>query len=218
MDPYQTTFQTWNKVAALYQEKFMDLDRYNDTYDRLCGLIGPPNARILEIGCGPGNITRYLLSKHPDFKVEAIDVAPNMIELAKANNPTASFHVMDCRAIDTLPGPYDVIICGFCMPYLSKEDVIKLFKDTYRLLGNNGLFYFSTIEGDYSHSGFIAASTGDESFVYFYDEAFLRQQLAVCGFEVPELSRKHYPKGDGMTTEIICITRKPIKQDKDARL
>ena len=88
MDSYQITFQTWNKVATLYQDKFMNVDLYNDTYDRFCELVEKPNPAIFEIGCGPGNITKYLLAKRPDFQIDAIDVAPNMIELAKANNPT----------------------------------------------------------------------------------------------------------------------------------
>jgi len=28
MDNYQKTFETWNKVAELYRDKFMDLDLY----------------------------------------------------------------------------------------------------------------------------------------------------------------------------------------------
>lgn len=31
--PYQETFETWNKIAGLYEEKFMDLDLYNQSYD-----------------------------------------------------------------------------------------------------------------------------------------------------------------------------------------
>src|SRR5688572_20967975 len=140
MNRYQTTFQTWNKIAGIYQDKFMDLDLYNDTYDAFCNLIGKPNAAIFEIGCGPGNITKYLLTKRPDFKIEAIDVAPNMIELAKENNPTADFNVMDCREIDTLTKTYDGIICGFCLPYLSKDDVAKLIQDSANLLSGGGIF------------------------------------------------------------------------------
>ena len=88
MNNYNETFSTWNKIAELYQEKFMDLTMYNASYDRFIELLNP-NARVLEIGCGPGNITRYLLSKNNDFKIKGIDVAPNMIKLAKKNNPTA---------------------------------------------------------------------------------------------------------------------------------
>lgn len=62
MDPYKETFETWNKVASLYQEKFMELKLYNDTYDLICNVVIKNKATILEIGCGSGNITRYLLS------------------------------------------------------------------------------------------------------------------------------------------------------------
>ena len=102
MDRYKETFETWNKMASLYQVKFMDLDLYNDSYDIICKSITKKGASILEIGCGPGNITRYLLSQRPDYNILGIDIAPNMIALAQKNNPTAKFKVMDCRRIGEL--------------------------------------------------------------------------------------------------------------------
>ena len=42
--------------------------------------------QVLEIACGPGNITKYISRLRPDFQITAIDLSPNMIELAKANN------------------------------------------------------------------------------------------------------------------------------------
>ena len=32
-DKYTETFETWDKVAKLYQDLFMDLNLYDDTYD-----------------------------------------------------------------------------------------------------------------------------------------------------------------------------------------
>ena len=125
MDKYKETFQTWNKIASIYQDKFMNLDLYNDTYDIFSELITERNPTILEIGCGPGNITKYLLDKRADFKITVIDIAPNMIELAKKNNPTADFKVLDSRNIDKLKIEYDGIIAGFCIPYLSKVDLLQ---------------------------------------------------------------------------------------------
>ena len=49
MDKYAITFKTWDKIAELYQEKFMDLDLYNDSYDALCDLLSD-NASVLELG------------------------------------------------------------------------------------------------------------------------------------------------------------------------
>ena len=170
MDPYKETFETWDKVASLYQEKFMDLDVYNESYDLLCNSIGKPDARILDIGCGPGNITRYLLSARPDIHITGIDVAPAMIALAKKNNPKADFEVRDTRQIAEIESRYDAITCGFCLPYLSPDDTEKLVKDCYSLLNDEGLVYISFVEGSPENSGFKTASTGDRTFFYYYQQ------------------------------------------------
>ncbi len=210
MDHYQSTFETWDKVAQQYQDKFMDMDLYNDTYDVFCNLIEKRNATVFEIGCGPGNITNYLLNKRPDFILEAIDVAPNMVKLAKQNNPTAVFKIMDCRNIGTLPNRYDAIICGFCMPYLSKQDVVKLFKDCQTLLNIGGIAYFSTIEGEYTTSKFETSSNGEHTmFVYYYEEKYLTETLKQNNFEFLHHFRKSYFKSDGSEqTHLILIVKK----------
>ena len=161
MDSYRETFETWNSIASLYEQKFMYLDIYNDTYDSFCKELTASNATILEIGCGPGNITKYLHSKRPDFIIDAIDVAPSMIELAQKNNPNANFKVMDCRQIHEISKKYEGIICGFCLPYLSDGDCLKLISDSYRLLTQNGILYLSFVEGDSAKSGFQVGSGGD---------------------------------------------------------
>jgi 2-polyprenyl-3-methyl-5-hydroxy-6-metoxy-1,4-benzoquinol methylase len=209
MDSYQVTSQTWDKIAALYQEKFMDLDLYHDTYDRFCEIVDKRDPSILEIGCGPGNMTKYLLGKRPDFEIEAIDVAPNMIELAQANNPGVHFHVLDCRDLDKLRSKYDAVVAGFCMPYLSREDSVKFLRDCAGLLRNGGILYLSTIRGDYTNSGYVAASTGDKCYVYYYAEDFLRQEFIKNNFTVLELSHKQFQKEDGtISDDIVFIAKK----------
>lgn len=165
MDRYKETFDTWNKIASLYQDKFMELDLYNDTYDFICNSIDKPNAKLLEIGCGPGNITKYLIAKRPDFDIFGIDIAPNMVELARQNNPAAHFAVMDSRQINNLDSTYDGIVCGFCLPYLSQTETNELISNSYNLLSDNGLLYLSFVEGDPDKSDFKAGSGGR---VYFY--------------------------------------------------
>lgn len=165
MDKYKETFETWNKIASLYQDKFMELDLYNDTYDFICNSIDKPNAKLLEIGCGPGNITKYLIAKRPDFDIFGIDIAPNMVELARQNNPTAHFAVMDSRQINNLDSTYDGIVCGFCLPYLSQTETNELISNSYDLLNDNGLLYLSFVEGDPDKSDFKSGSGGR---VYFY--------------------------------------------------
>jgi 2-polyprenyl-3-methyl-5-hydroxy-6-metoxy-1,4-benzoquinol methylase len=187
----------------------MHLDLYDDTYDIFCEEVIKENASVLEIGCGPGNITSYLLKKRSDFKIEGIDFAPNMIALAKVNNPTALFQVMDCREIDTLQSKYDAIICGFCLPYLSETDCLKFIKDCAGLLHNEGVIYISFVEGDYSKSGFLTGSTGDRTFFYYYPADTIISSLKQYGFETTQFFNISYKKNDN-SEEIhtVIIARK----------
>lgn len=204
MDKYRETFETWNKVAQLYEDKFMDLDLYNDTYDQFCELLLKKNASILEIGCGPGNITKYLLAKRPDFEILGTDISPNMIELAKKNCPNAKFEVIDSRKIDNLKHTFDAIVCGFCLPYLSESDVEKLIIDCKNLLNENGILYLSFVEGENDQSGFLKSSTGDRTYFYYHHLEKLTHQLNLNHFEKQSLIRKSYTKND-KTTEIHTI-------------
>ena len=200
---YSETFKTWNKVALLYQEKFMDLDLYNETYDFICSSLNKPNSKILEIGCGPGNITKYILSKRPDLDIFGIDIAPNMIDLAKINNPNANFAIMDSREISKIETKYDGIICGFCLPYLSQTDAENLFFDAKNLLINNGLIYISFVEGDPNKSDFQIGSSGDRSYFYYHTLDKLKTQLLDNSFEDLKTFKVEYEKSE---TEIDIHT------------
>ena len=197
MDKYEITVRTFNRLAGKYQEKYMDFDFYFETYDTFCDLISSDKAAVFEIACGPGNITKYLLNRRPGFKVEGIDLAPNMVELARANNPTASFHVLDSRDISKLDKKYDAVMCGFCTPYLSKEDVETLIIDIRVLLKTNGILYLSTMEDDYEKSGFQSSIDGDQVYIHYHQLDFLKLHLESNRFRIVDIKRKAFPVENG---------------------
>lgn len=208
MDRNKETFETWNNIASLYQDKFMTMDLYNDSYDFICDAINKPKAKLLDIGCGPGNITKYLLSKRPDFDILGIDIAPKMVALAKQNNPNARFLVMDTRNINTLKDTYDGIIGGFCLPYLSPTDRKTLIYNAYTLLNKNGLLYLSFVAGDTKTSGYKAGS-GGRVFFYYHDLHQLKTQLMEAQFTVLSTYQVDYKTSDTtFETHTILITKK----------
>lgn len=208
MDRYQETFNTWNKLAQLYQDKFMDLDLYNETYDLFCDSIYIKNPTLLELGCGPGNITKYLLCKRPDFIIKAIDVAPHMIQLAQQNIPNAHFQVMDVREIDSLQKQFNAIVCGFCIPYLSESDVLKLITDCHQLLTNDGIIYLSFVAGDYTNSNYQKGSSGDRTYFYYHSLENIVKTLEKQGFSISKLMTVNYTANNGNKEKHTVIIAK----------
>ncbi len=209
MDHTKNVTYVFDNCAREYQEKYMEVDLYNASFDLFCGKL-KQNSSVLEIGCGPGNITKYVLTKRPDLKVFGIDLAPGMIKLAKENNPTADFEVMDCKEIRNLKNQYDAILCGFCLPYLSKDDARQLIHDSSRLLSDSGLLYLSTMEDDYNKSGLKKSSSEKyELFMYFHQEDYLSEALLENNFEILSKERQNYPTDDGTKViDLIIIARK----------
>lgn len=208
---YNITINTWDQLAQVYQDKFMDLTIYNDSYDKFCELIVHSDASVLEIGCGPGNITKYLVNKRPELKITATDVSPNMIALAKQNVIAAEYLVIDAREIGKLKRTFNGIMCGFCIPYLAKEDVNKMIKDCYDLLTAKGILYISAIEGSYDRSKFEYGSVPDlKTFVHYYTEEDLSNELIKNGFKIADTFHIPYLKKDGsQDTHLILIAIKP---------
>ena len=205
------TIDTYNKSAQKYQDKFMKMDMYNDTYEQFCNFVIVEDPQIFEVGVGPGNITKYLHSLRPDFNVFGIDLAPRMIELARINNPKAVFEVMDCRKIDQVNRYFDAIVAGFCLPYLSKEESATFIEASSKILNAKGLLYISTMEDSYDKSGFETTSfSGDNKvYIYYHQEEFLSKCLISSGFEIISLQRKYYPEPNGtFLTDMIFIARK----------
>ena len=205
MDQTKMAVDIFNKLADGYQERFMDVSLYHDSLDMFCNSIQKEKAEILELACGPGNITKYLLENRPDFKILGTDLAPNMIALAKINNPTADFQLMDCRAIPSLNKKFDGIMCGFGLPYLSKEEALQFIKDSSQQLNKNGVLYISTMEDDNSKSGFKTGSTGDTMFQNFHQADYLSAALEENGFNIIHLERKEYIHNEEKTTDLILI-------------
>lgn len=208
MDRSHHAASVFDKHAVLYQDRFMDFESYNDTFNLFCELIQAEKAAILDIACGPGNITRYLLRQRSDFKILGIDLAPKMIELATVNNPNAEFLTMDCRDIGQLSQRYDGIICGFGLPYLSKQEAIQLIKDASFILKPNGVLYLSTMEDDNSKSDFKTSSTGDQIFMNYHQADYLTAALQENGFQLIDLKRKDFLNSDGTTSvDLILIAQ-----------
>lgn len=210
MNRNQNTLKTWDQLAQSYQNKFMDMDLYNTTYDEFCAAIDKNDARILEMGCGPGNITKYLLDKNPDYSILATDTAPSMIELGKINVPKAEFQLLDVRDVLLLNQKFDAILCGFVIPYLSKEETLEFIQKSTQVLNDNGILYLSCIEKEKAYSETQTSSDGQYTMeVNYHESGYLIQSLEENDFKVLSVSRINYEKPGGIfDVHLVIIAQK----------
>ncbi len=220
-DECQITVATFNKAAQRYQDKFMDVGLYHTSLDTFCRNLAP-NARVLELGCGPGNITRYLLDNLPSIDILATDLAPNMLTLTQKNCPEVATQLLDCRALGALVSNdssttpltgFDALIAGFCLPYLNRENVNQLFTDIKAVCRSKAFIYLSTMEGSYQNSGKQTSSQGDSVYTYYHERDWLTETLKQHGLQVIELLEQRYPDTDSTSnasgTDLIIIARTP---------
>jgi len=205
MDHNKLAVELFNRRADVYEEKYMDVGLYAGTLDLFCSGV-KAKGRILELACGPGNITMYVLNKRPDLDILATDLAPNMLEIGRKYNPGVEFRLMDCRDVAALQEQFDGVICGFALPYLSKDEAIRLIADISGVLIQGGLFYLSTIEGDYSGSRMQTSSQGDQLLMYYHEAGYLTEALRQNGFGSITIARKQMNADSD--TDLIVMAKK----------
>ena len=182
----------------------MDLAYYNESYDLFCKLIKNKQPQILELGCGPGNITKHILKMLPDAELMAVDVSENMLSLAKKNNPGLTISKLDIRNLNEIKQKFNGVIGGFCIPYISAIEVEQLIQNCNNLLEKNGILYLSFVEGDPSKSGFQIGSSGDRSYFYYHELNHLLKQLQKNDLQLIQIMPVKFPRKNG-ATEIHTI-------------
>lgn len=208
MDAYQETFETWNKIAKVYEDKYMNLPLYNDTYDSFLNLL-PKRAKILDVGCGPGNVSKYLLDHQPDLEILGVDISQNMVDLASKNLPKAQFKVLDFRNLDQLQTSFQGIICGFGLPYLSSGDVKVFFNQCDQLLYPDGILYISFVPGHETDSHFITGMNGLRVYFNYHDPKKIKTLLGNHQFKLLEQMEVPFQRKDNSTeTHLIFLASK----------
>ncbi len=90
---------------------------------------------ILDIGAGTGLLSALILRKFPKARMTLMDIADNMLEIAKqrfAGRENIRYVVSDYSTAD-MGGPYDLICSALSIHHLTTEDKHRLFHGKYSL-------------------------------------------------------------------------------------
>ena len=104
----------------------------------------PPNARILELGCGAGGDTAEMLAR--GFDVRATDGSPEMAEVAsrRLGRPVETLLFHDLNEVEA----FDGVWANACLLHVPREQLATVLSLIWRALKPGGVFYASYKEGE----------------------------------------------------------------------
>ncbi|MFO7677496.1 MAG: class I SAM-dependent methyltransferase [Thermoplasmatota archaeon] len=133
---------------ALYMKKYPGL--YVDLADMVKQYVSKTNPIIVDLGVGPGFLSKAIHEKIHDATIIGIDPNVRMLELAKENTGFEFFKPL-LGYSDQIPleeACADVIVSRFSLSYWS--DPVKSFQEISRVLKNNGYLIIEAINKDFS--------------------------------------------------------------------
>jgi len=99
--------------------------------------------RIIDLGCGTGTIAKRLFEKFPNAKIVCLDIASNMINIAKhklSDHKNTEFIVGDFSKIN-FEEQFDVVVSSLALHHIESDEEKKdFFQKIYTILGKNGQF------------------------------------------------------------------------------
>ncbi len=148
---------SYDAVAEVYAQTFFD-ELSRKPFDRElleAFAASVPQAVVLDVGCGPGHVGRYLSER--GIAVVGIDLSPAMIEVARRLNPALRFEVADMRTLPMGDGTVGAIAAFYSLIHIRRAEVPAVLDEFRRVLTPAGRLLLAVHggKGDHRIVGFL---------------------------------------------------------------
>lgn len=207
----ENSLEYWDKLHEKYNREDITID---DWLDKFAPIIDNCSTPILDLGCGSGNDTLYLINRSK--KVISCDQSSNAIKNIKKNFP----EVYDAKCFNMLDGlpfednSYGVIIADLCLHYFREKDTFELLKEIKRVLTKNGYLIFRVNSiNDVNHGAGEGEEiehhlyeTSDKRLKRFFDENDIKHFFS--DFEIEYLNEEIMTRYKLEKRLFRCLVRK----------
>ncbi len=206
MDKSKFAVDTYNKIAEIYTDKYFS-DLTDTPYiDKFLNQL-PRGGKVLDIGCGPGTFSKYLVDK--GFAVEGVDLSTEMIKIAKIKVKGASFNIMDMRRLDFGNSFFDGLLVAYSLIHIPSKEIANTLKGFNRVLKIGGLVLIVAQCGESDKTVDEPLMKGEKIFINFFTTQKLTDFLTKAGFNVTYQKEVTMKDPDSLSDSVIyTIARK----------
>jgi cyclopropane fatty-acyl-phospholipid synthase-like methyltransferase len=170
--PYGRIASAWAQARRLLPREKLYLERFV--------AMAAARAHVLDLGCGAGTIARYLIDR--GCRVTAVDAAPEMLAIARAACPEATFIEADMLDLK-LARTFDGIVAWDSVFHVPREAHERLFRAMHSWLRPGAPMVLS-VGG--SADEFVSPRFGVDFFYSGHAPAATVASLQRAGFEAIE--------------------------------
>lgn len=191
-DVISITRDTYDLIATSYSETINGLisetwvgDYESQLLNRFLQLIEALDPKILDVGCGNGKDTAYLMAK--GATVVGIDYSSKMLQEAKRHVQNGVFHLMDMRNLEFPNNTFDGVWANGCIYHVPKVELGQVLKEVMRVLKPLGIFSFNAKAGKGEGLEDNPKSFGGgPRFYAYYTISEIKKRLEEAGLEIVE--------------------------------
>lgn len=173
-------------VSAFKQENLNESAQAQVTYDTWCDATYfpllrdlPKDAKILDLGCGPGRTLQFLKNKGFTNTV-GIDISEEQTEIARRRGLNAITADVNDFLVQHV-NEYDAVIMIDVVEHFSKSELLDLFKLIHYSLKKDGIVLFQTCNGEGLYPNQIMF--GDLTHMTILSAGSSEQLLKATGFD-----------------------------------
>jgi SAM-dependent methyltransferase len=182
--PMDLTQDSYDRFAAAYTERYFDTRGLDEEMDRFRSCL-PSSPQILDAGCGPGHLLRYLARNHA--ACVGVDYSLPMLTEGRRRDPRLPLVAGNLLALPFPNDSFDGIWARASLIHLNATDHRECLREFYRTLKPKGIVYAAVRRGEgETHRRETQQGVPIARYFRFWEPEQWHNEFASAGFELFE--------------------------------
>lgn len=158
---------------------------------------------VLEIGCGPGQVARYLHQR--GVQISGLDLSLRMVEIARRRNPDIPFSTGDMAWLELEDAALAGVVAFYSLIHIPRASVLDLLRELRRVVRGGGVLFVAVHGGTGTarNDEFLGYPVAMEATLFELDE--LSALIERAGFAIDD-ARLRAPYDFEYPTERLYVT------------